>query len=71
MGNKTEFKTRNGLKSKTRRDGNLHFSTKNKKIGGKTGGKTPIKQEKKRKLQEIQKQDFGEISGKAEKETRF
>ena len=65
MGNETEFETRNGRKWETKRYKKHHFSTKNEKNRektGKTGVKTPKnrkKLEKNRKLQEIQKRDFG------------
>ena len=78
MGNKTEFQTRNGRKWEARRDKLHHFSTKKLENQGKNWknrGKITIKKqektEDKKKLQEIQKQDFDEVSGNAENGNKF
>ena len=67
MGHKTEFETRNWRKLETRRDEKHNFSMKNKKKQEQQAKKhqnTGLK--KPRKLQEIQKQDFDEITENAE-----
>ena len=57
METETELETRNRRKWETRRDKKHNFSTKNKKNGEKTGGKTLKEKGKNWNLQELQKQD--------------